>query len=47
MLSNEKFKGDALLQKIYTVDFLTKKRVENNGEVPQYYKKTTISARLI
>ncbi|WP_261783659.1 recombinase family protein [Clostridium botulinum] len=37
ILTNEKYKGDALLQKIYTVDFLTKKRVENNGEVPQYY----------
>lgn len=37
MLSNEKYKGDALLQKTYTVDFLTKKRVENNGEVPKYY----------
>lgn len=37
MLSNEKYKGDALLQKTYTVDFLTKKRVDNNGEVPQYY----------
>ncbi|WP_178137465.1 recombinase family protein [Tepidibacter thalassicus] len=29
--------GDALLQKTYTVDFLTKKRVENNREVPMYY----------
>lgn len=37
MLSNEKYMGDALLQKTYTVDFLTKKRVENNGIVPQYY----------
>lgn len=37
MLSNEKYKGDALLQKTYTVDFLTKKRVKNNGEIPQYY----------
>jgi len=37
MLSNEKYKGDSLLQKTYTVDFLSKKRVENNGEVPQYY----------
>jgi len=37
MLGNEKYKGDALLQKTYTVDFLTKKRVENNGEVPMYY----------
>ena len=37
MLSNEKYKGDALLQKTYTVNFLTKKRVKNNGEIPQYY----------
>lgn len=37
MLSNEKYIGDALLQKTYTVDFLTKKRVVNNGIVPQYY----------
>lgn len=29
--------GDALLQKTYTVDVLTKKRVTNNGIVPQYY----------
>ncbi len=37
MLVNEKYMGDALLQKTYTVDFLTKKRVKNNGIVPQYY----------
>jgi len=37
MLSNEKYKGDALLQKTYTVDFLTKKRVKNKGEIPKYY----------
>lgn len=37
MLSNEKYIGDALLQKTYTVDFLTKKRVKNEGLVPQYY----------
>lgn len=37
ILSNEKYKGDALLQKTYTVDFLTKKRAENKDEVPQYY----------
>ncbi len=37
MLSNEKYIGDALLQKTYTVDFLTKKRVKNDGLVPQYY----------
>ncbi|WP_236916049.1 recombinase zinc beta ribbon domain-containing protein [Clostridium sp. Cult2] len=37
MLQNEKYKGDALLQKSYTVDFLTKKKKINEGEVPQYY----------
>ncbi len=37
MLQNEKYMGDALLAKTYTVDFLTKKRVKNNGIVPQYY----------
>ncbi len=30
-------KGEALLQKTYTVDFLLKKRVENKGEVAKYY----------
>ena len=37
MLTNEKYKGDALLQKTYTVDFLSKKRADNTGQVPQYY----------
>ena len=37
ILTNEKYKGDALLQKSYTVDFLTKKVKTNEGEVPQYY----------
>jgi len=37
ILTNEKYKGDALLQKSYTVDFLTKKMVVNDGKVPQYY----------
>ncbi|MBQ3426187.1 MAG: recombinase family protein [Clostridia bacterium] len=37
ILTNEKYKGDALLQKSYTVDFLTKKVKKNNGEVQQYY----------
>ena len=31
ILSNEKYKGDALLQKTYTVDFLTKKMIANDG----------------
>lgn len=37
ILSNEKYKGDALLQKQYTTDFLQKKRKKNEGEIPQYY----------
>lgn len=37
ILQNEKYKGDALLQKKFTVDFLTKKQKVNEGEVPQYY----------
>lgn len=39
ILTNEKYRGDALLQKSYTVDFLTKKKKINEGEIPQYYVK--------
>lgn len=44
IILNEKYKGDALLQKCYTVDFLTKKRKKNEGEVPQYYVKNSHEA---
>lgn len=37
ILTNEKYKGDALLQKTFCTDFLTKKMKINEGEVPQYY----------
>jgi len=37
MLENEKYKGDAILQKSYTTDFLSKKRVMNNGEIQKFY----------
>lgn len=37
ILTNEKYKGAALLQKTFTVDFLSKKKKVNEGEVPQYY----------
>ena len=37
VLGNEKYKGDALLQKTFRTDFLTKKTKINEGEVPQYY----------
>lgn len=37
ILQNEKYRGDARLQKKFTVDFLQKKMKINEGEVPQYY----------
>ena len=37
ILHNEKYKGEALLQKRFRTDFLTKKNKVNEGEVPQYY----------
>ena len=37
ILTNEKYKGDALLQKTFTVDFLSKKKKVNEGEIQQYY----------
>jgi len=37
ILTNEKYIGDALLQKTYTVNTLEKKRVNNNGIAPKYY----------
>lgn len=37
ILTNEKYKGDALMQKYYTEDYLSKKKVVNRGLLPQYY----------
>jgi len=37
ILQNEKYKGDALLHKTFTEDYLTKKVKINQGEVPQIY----------
>lgn len=37
MLSNEKYNGDTILQKTYTVDYLTKRTKKNTGQVAQYY----------
>lgn len=36
ILTNEKYSGDAVLQKSFTVHFLSKKMKKNEGEVPQY-----------
>ena len=37
MLSNERYCGDAILQKSVTVDCIEKKRKKNTGEAPMYY----------
>ena len=37
ILKNEKHKGDALLQKTYTADYLSKKIVRNQGEIEMIY----------
>ena len=37
ILSNEKYKGEAILQKCFTTDFLTKRKKRNEGELPQYH----------
>ena len=37
ILTNEKYKGDALLQKTFTTDYLSKKVKKNSGQIPQYY----------
>ncbi len=36
ILQNEKYVGDALLQKTFTSDYITHKVVKNNGERPMY-----------
>jgi DNA invertase Pin-like site-specific DNA recombinase/uncharacterized tellurite resistance protein B-like protein len=47
ILRNEKYKGAALLQKKYTVDFLQKKTKVNEGEVPQYYVEESHPAIIV
>ncbi|MBR3256792.1 recombinase family protein [Candidatus Saccharibacteria bacterium] len=44
ILSNEKYKGDALLQKTYTVDFLSHETRKNFGERKQWYIKDSHDA---
>lgn len=41
ILKNEKYTGNALLQKRYVADYLTKKLVPNRGELPRYFAKGT------
>lgn len=44
ILRNEKYIGDALLQKTITTDFIEKTRIKNDGSVPQYYVKDSQEA---
>lgn len=37
ILTNEKYNGDALLQKTYIADCISKRVKKNNGELPMYY----------
>ena len=43
MLRNEKYMGDAILQKSYTADFLSKRRVQNGGEIQMYVTDETFT----
>ena len=44
ILKNEKYIGNALLQKKYVADHLTKRLVRNHGELTQYYVEGTHDA---
>lgn len=44
ILGNEKYIGDALLQKTITTDFINKVRIKNDGSEPQYYVKDSHDA---
>lgn len=41
VLTNEKIKGDTLFSKTFNADPLTKRRVKNTGQLPQYYSEDT------
>ena len=42
ILTNEKYKGDAILQKTYCTDYIKKTFVVNNGnEIPKYYAQNS------
>lgn len=44
LLSNEKYAGNALLQKTYVKDHLEKRKVSNRGELPMFYAENTHEA---
>ena len=44
MLRNKKYKGEAILQKTITIDYLTKTTKLNEGDVPMYHVKNSHEA---
>ena len=44
LLRNEKYQGDMLLQKTFVPDHLTKKKIKNTGQLPQYYVRNSHEA---
>lgn len=44
MLTNEKYKGDTMLQKTFTEDFMTGKKSKNIGQLNKYYVKDSHAA---
>ena len=44
MIKNEKYAGDAMLQKTYIEDYLTHKQVRNRGELPMFHIKDAHAA---
>ncbi len=44
MLQNEKYEGDDLLQKSFTIDYLTNQTKKNEGELAQYYGENSHEA---
>ncbi|MFQ7856959.1 MAG: recombinase family protein [Flavonifractor plautii] len=47
ILSNEKYCGDALLQKTFIQDCISKKVIQNNGQLPSIWSRTTMRDGLL
>ena len=47
ILTNEKYKGDALLQKGYVENYLDHKTIKNNGVLPKYYVENSHEAIIL
>ncbi|MDR1464738.1 MAG: recombinase family protein [Oscillospiraceae bacterium] len=44
ILSSEKYRGEATLQKTFTLDYLSKKMVKNEGQVPMFHVENSHDA---